>query len=277
MKKRIFTIFGLTIVCVAAIFVASTIDTLGGTSVYAYSSGSPGQMTNSPLDGDNCVSCHSSFALNSGAGTFLITSNIPGTGYVPGTTYTVTAAATGTGTSVKIGFEVTAENASAKKGTIIITDVTRTQGGGNDVTHKTAGTTASAGSNAWQFDWTAPALGTGDVTFYGAFCVTNSAQGDLGDYVNTATYTVIEDTGVSVEEINTVSTISLYPNPAKNYFQLTSTKNVDNVEIFNISGQRVLNQNSSLEKINIEGLSSGVYFVKINGENGTKIEKLTVN
>ncbi|OFY99252.1 MAG: hypothetical protein A3K10_00040 [Bacteroidetes bacterium RIFCSPLOWO2_12_FULL_31_6] len=276
MKKRIFTILGLTIVCAGAIIIASSIDTIGGTSAYAYTSGSPGQMTDSPLDGDNCVSCHSTFALNSGAGTFIITSNIPGSGYIPGTNYTVTAAATGTGSSVKIGFEVTSENATAKKGTIIITDATRTQGGGNDITHKTAGTTASAGSNAWQFDWTAPASGTGDVTFYGAFCVTNSAAGDLGDYVNTTTYTVIEDL-VSVGEINAVSSISLYPNPAKNYFLLTSTKNVDNVELFNLNGQKVLSQNSSLEKINIEGLSSGVYFVKINGENGTKIEKLTVN
>ncbi|PJB13935.1 MAG: hypothetical protein CO118_11135, partial [Flavobacteriales bacterium CG_4_9_14_3_um_filter_32_8] len=90
------------------------------------------------------------------------------------------------------------------------------------------------------------------------------------------TYVAVED-AVGVEEINALSSISLYPNPAKNYFQLSSTKNVDNVELFNLNGQKVLSKNSSLERINIEGLSSGVYFVKINSENGTKIEKLTVN
>jgi len=277
MKKRIFTIFGLTIICVTAIFIAASIDTIGGTSVYAYSSGSPGQMTNSPLDGDNCVSCHSSFALNSGTGTFVVTSNIPGTGYIPGNIYQITVAVASAGTSTKIGFEVTSESAIAKVGTVTITDATRTSGAGSTVTHTASGNVApSAGSNVWQYDWTAPIAGTGTVTFYAAYVVANNAQGDLGDYVNTTTYVAVED-AVGVEEINALSSISLYPNPAKNYFQLSSTKNVDNVELFNLNGQKVLSKNSSLERINIEGLSSGVYFVKINSENGTKIEKLTVN
>jgi hypothetical protein len=273
MKKRIFTIFGLSLICVAVIFIASTIDTLGGTSVYAYTSGSPGQVTGSPMDGADCTDCHSGTAGN---GTVSITSNIPGSGYVPGNTYQVTAAVIGT-SSAKIGFEVTAESTSpfAKVGTIIITDGTRTSGGGSEITHTTAGTTTSAGNNAWQFDWTAPVAGTGAVTFYGSFLISNNNSSTSGDDTKNGTYSVIES-GVGIEKINTLSTISIYPNPATNYIQFSSTKGVKSVEIFDLFGKKLVEENSSLEKINIVELSSGVYVVKMHGDNVTKVQKLTV-
>ena len=110
MKKRIFTIFGLTAVCVGAILIASSIDITGGTSVYARTNGSETYFTGSPGDlvfnGQACDACHSGSAVNSGPGTFAITSTIPGTGYVAGNTYTINYGATGTGTPVKIGCEI---------------------------------------------------------------------------------------------------------------------------------------------------------------------------
>ena len=53
----------------------------------SFSTGSPGGKTGSPTDGVNCTQCH---YAGSGSGA-TITSNIPSTGYVPGTTYTITA------------------------------------------------------------------------------------------------------------------------------------------------------------------------------------------
>ena len=43
------------------------------------------------------------------------------------------------------------------------------------ITHTSSGISTTGDSNSWSFDWTAPASGTGDVTFYGAF---NAANGD---------------------------------------------------------------------------------------------------
>lgn len=68
--------------------------------------GAPAGMTGSPGDGDNCTSCHGGTATTTAS---LITSNIPASGYIPGTTYTITATNSLTG-SGKMGFEVSPQN-----------------------------------------------------------------------------------------------------------------------------------------------------------------------
>ena len=69
----------------------------------------------------------------------------------------------------------------------------------------------------------------------------------------------------------------MYPNPAKNSLTITSTTNpISFVEMYNVLGQRVLNFNfdqSLSEKINISGLNSGMYMVRINQNT---IKKLVV-
>ena len=61
---------------------------------------------------------------------------------------------------------------------------------------------------------------------------------------------------------------SMYPNPTKTNLTIKSTNNpLTQVEIFNVLGQRVLNFNFSesvSENINVSGLNSGMYLVKIN-------------
>ena len=279
MKKNIFTISGLSVVFVVAIFAVSTLTEKGTTKAYAYASSSPGGKTNSPGDVNNCTQCHSG-TLNSGNGTATITSPALASGYVPGQTYTI-GAALSPGMSSKIGFEVTAERDAdnSKTGTIIITDAARTKtvSAGNAITHNAAaGTAATGGSNVWSFDWVAPATGTGAVTFYGAFNAANGNSSSSGDQVYTATFNVIENIGVGVDEINLTSTIQLYPNPATTYFQISSDENIIGVEIFNLNGKKIVEENSYQDKINIEELSSGVYFVSIKTDQGATVEKLII-
>jgi choice-of-anchor B domain-containing protein len=70
---------------------------------------------------------------------------------------------------------------------------------------------------------------------------------------------------------------SLYPNPSENDITITSVDSpISTVEIYNVLGQRVLNRNFSenlSEKIDISGLNSGLYLVKINA---TTIKRLIV-
>ena len=278
--KKIITIFGLSFVFVVAIFAISILTENGTTSAYAFASSSPGGKTNSPGDaGGNCTQCHNG-TLNPGNFTSSITSTGLATGYVAGQTYTINAGITGS-TSNKIGFEATAERDAdnTKTGIIVITDVARTQAisAGTAITHNSsAGTTAASGSNAWSFDWVAPAAGTGPVTFYGAFNVTNGNSSTSGDQVYTATFNVTENTGVGVGEINLASNIQLYPNPATTYIQISSEENISGVEIFNLKGQQILEENSYQDKINIEKLSTGVYFVSIKTDQGVRVEKLII-
>jgi hypothetical protein len=127
------------------------------------SGGSPGARTNSPLDGSNCTDCHTGTASTVND---WITTNIPGTGYVPGQTYEITATGTHGGVQ-KFGFELTAEDGSSKVGSFEITNATETKlvNSDNSVTHTSAGNTPSGDQKSWSVNWTAPSAGTGDVTF----------------------------------------------------------------------------------------------------------------
>jgi len=134
------------------------------TGVMAYPSGSPAGYTGSPGDAHHCQSCHGgSTATVPG----WITSNIPATGYVAGTVYTITATVTGTG---KKGFEVSPQNITGTQlGVLAAGTGSKLVGGTKYVTQSSAGSTT--GTKTWNFTWTAPATGAGTVTFYGAFTV----------------------------------------------------------------------------------------------------------
>lgn len=127
-----------------------------------YPTGAPPAKTGSPGDGSNCTECHGGTATSV---TGWITSNIPAGGYTPGQTYQITATNQLTGTG-KFGFEVSPQNAAGTLlGTLVAGTNSQLVGSNKYVTHTNANTTVSA----WTFNWTAPAAGTGTVTFYGAF------------------------------------------------------------------------------------------------------------
>jgi hypothetical protein len=124
--------------------------------------GAPAAKTGSPGDGSNCTECHGGTATTTAG---QITSNIPASGYVPGTTYQITATNPLTG-SGKMGFEVSPQNAAGTQlGTLVAGAGSKLVGGTKYVTHSNANTT----TNTWTFSWVAPVAGTGQVTFYGAF------------------------------------------------------------------------------------------------------------
>lgn len=163
-------------------------------------SGAPAGRTGSPGDNANCSGCHG------GAGNPIqnspnvsLTSTIPSTGYVPGQTYTVTATATVSGIN-KYGFQVSPQLASGTLvGTLVVTNNTETQlvGSNKYITHRTAGT-AGTGTKTWQFNWTAPAAGTGAFSFYGAF-VSANGSGSSGDGVHLKTLAVVEAANINTQ------------------------------------------------------------------------------
>ncbi len=142
---------------------------------------------NTGADGSTCVSCHSSFALNSGGGNVSI-SGLPTNGYVPNQTYTFSLTINhGTIDRSRWGFSIAARNASnATVGTFSTTN-SNAATNGNELSHNSAPTTAF--SNTYTFDnlkWTAPASGSGanaTVTFYYTGNAANNADGNQGDYI----------------------------------------------------------------------------------------------
>ncbi len=146
-----------------------------------YPGGSPGGYSGSPGDGHNCSisSCHGGSATNV---TGWITSNVPADGYTPGATYTITATATGSG---KKGFEISPQSVSGSLlGVLTHGSGNKLCNGNKAVTHSSS---VSGSSATWTFSWTAPAAGTGSVTFYGAFAVTEPVTKLSTMVVNEAT------------------------------------------------------------------------------------------
>lgn len=157
-NRKLFTFlpFGLLVISLMLM-------SYGGVENGDYPSGSPAGYTGSPGDNKNCTQCH-----NGSASTVAgwITSNIPASGYTPGSTYNITVTVSGSGGK---GFEVSPQNPS---GTLL---GTLTAGTGSHLTgsgkYVTQNSTINSNPATWTFTWTAPAVGTGDVTFYGAFTV----------------------------------------------------------------------------------------------------------
>lgn len=60
------------------------------------------------------------------------------------------------------------------------------------------------------------------------------------------------------------SKISVYPNPAKNFLQISSNENITGVEMFNLIGKKVLGVSSlKNDRIDTSKLSKGVYILKV--------------
>jgi hypothetical protein len=81
--------------------------------------------------------------------------------------------------------------------------------------------------------------------------------------LNLDNVSVTLDATASVQDLAKFS-FNAYPNPAKDIINLSAAKNIDKIEIYSLLGQQVksipLNSNSA--KVNVSGLSKGVYLVK---------------
>lgn len=71
----------------------------------------------------------------------------------------------------------------------------------------------------------------------------------------------------------TYNQITLYPNPATTTLYIGPSNESFNVDIYNISGQKIRTYRSTNE-IGIRDLSSGFYIVKVNFKNKTAIKKI---
>ena len=176
MKKKIFILGSIILIAIL----------LYPTTSNSNSTGSVGGKTGSPTDNSDCTSCHYA-EFPATVSTTHITSNIPSNGYTPGNTYTITTS------SWADGFEITCEEntGNTKTGTFFNTNASSTQlvNNGNAITHTAAGIS----SNTWSFDWEAPSIGTGDITFYGAFIAAGYPGGsNSGDFLTLSTLSISE-------------------------------------------------------------------------------------
>ena len=254
----------LLIPVLLAIF--ATLISAFGTDNTMNPGGSPAGNTNSPGDNQNCSHCMTGTVATV---TGWITSNVPGDGYVPGTTYTITATATGSGNK---GFEISPQDIPGNLiGTLTAGTGNKLVGSGKYVTQSSS---VGGSSATWHFTWKAPTTGVGDVTFYGAFII---------GYANTkvTTLTISQNTvGIAEKEL---SGVSVFPNPAKDHFSVSfshpSSGNVS-MELLSMSGEKIgnlLNDFLGTGQITCSfniSQPAGVYLVQIMAGDQKEIRKV---
>lgn len=241
-------------------------------------SGSPAGRTGSPGDGISCAAsgCHPGTATTQAG---LIISNIPIEGYTPGQTYTITGTITTTG-KTKFGFQISPQNTAGNlKGSLILTNTSATQlvGSGKYITHKSTGTSFPSGTATWSFDWTAPVVGSGDLTFYGAFNSSNNNGSSSGDAISLSSLAVSEaPTGIADIYYNS-NQVLIYPNPVSNKLFITTglagSKNMT-VGIIDVAGKLVKEIASGDGTIDFNDIAKGYYVLKINTPDGVFIKKV---
>lgn len=238
--------------------------------------GAPAGNTGSPADNGSCgtsPACHNNpNPINNPS---LLVSSIPTAGYTPGATYTFIVSFSGTGNK---GFQVSPQRTNGQyMGTLINTTTSgsaRTQIVGTKyITHGIA----QSGANAsWTFNWTAPAAGSGPVTFYGAYIA-----GRFGTHGKTAV-TYQENLSSSVNEIAKNNRLTIFPNPVSDKINLNFNLDANQmvrINVFDITGKNMMKlyegQESAGEHTKsfdlADRLNAGMYFVTL--EKGVK--KLT--
>lgn len=232
MKRKILVLLSVITCLVVALWPNQSAHSNGG--------GAPAGYTGSPneFSGRTCSaggSCHSGGAT---AQTGWVTSTVPACGYTPGQTYSVTVFVTSPGRT-KFGFSASPQKANATQaGTLIAGTGMQLNGSGKYITHTSAGTTQTGtNSRTWTFQWTAPAAGTGTVTFYAAMNATNSSNSSAGDMIYSSNLVLAE----------APTTLSINNSGGTSYCQsspVTLTSNISGGNAWTKDGNPIGTQNS---------------------------------
>lgn len=238
-------------------------------SSYSRPEGAPFGNSGAPADNNRTCArsgCHSGSA-SARAG--MITSNIPSSGYIPGETYEITVSIEQPGIA-KWGFQISPQDLSgAVQGTLTLTDPARTRfiGTGNKyITQTTVGNSGAVNSTSWSFNWTAPSVGSGLVSFYGAVMASNGNGSTSGDQVFTDVLQIEEDLTTSIDDLRNVFSQIVYPNPLDgNVLTLKGFEINSNLVIRDLQGRvfsSIKIESSEDFNVVLNNLPQGVYFVQ---------------
>ncbi|MBK6523968.1 MAG: T9SS type A sorting domain-containing protein [Sphingobacteriaceae bacterium] len=292
MKNKI-----LSISFIACLFICASY-----TTAYKKTSGAHPGSTGAPLD-QTCaqLGCHTDaqVILNAVNNNTLIFSSVDSS-YIPGATYNITVQVQGSASlpTAKFGFEigVLKDSDSLNIGQFVITDVARTQiithSIATDlrysVTHKTAGTTATATNfNSWVLNWTAPPVNEGNITFWYATNCTNNNGEETGDRIYLHSFQIHPDPAASVKEIADEYELKVFfdretNNIAINY-DLKGNRNVQ-LSVFDVAGKAIhtgtqaKQSGTQRQKINLgSNYAKGTYLVQLQINDQKVTKKLIVN
>jgi Zn-dependent metalloprotease len=144
--------------------------------------------------------------------------------------------------------------------------------------------TTNPGANTWDFgDGKTSNIGNPSHLYLqnGTYTITLNVDNGCGTDSISKTVTIGQATGIKTAEDD--SNIGLYPNPTGGiaYIDLNDARNFDRLSIYDFTGKQVqemkLNFNTKLVKINLAGMSNGIYLIRLYSDNDYKELKLILN
>ncbi|MCB0704801.1 MAG: T9SS type A sorting domain-containing protein [Saprospiraceae bacterium] len=127
-------------------------------------------------------------------------------------------------------------------------------------------------SNTFEVSWTAPAEGTGDITFYSCGNGVNGNDDDSGDSAAKTQLTITEGSGsVSAKDVPDEPSFDLFPVPATEMIYLDLPASLSGnvqISILDLSGRAITSakyviQENERQAINISALPLGLYFIRV--------------
>ncbi|MCD4792076.1 MAG: T9SS type A sorting domain-containing protein [Bacteroidales bacterium] len=115
-----------------------------------------------------------------------------------------------------------------------------------------------------------------NLMFRGAYRVDGTAEHDIHLKV------ILKEESDVVLAVNDVDNIdiSIYPNPARDFINISSSSNIESVVVYDVAGRVIIEIDTmtpshriNKSKLNISNLNSGIYFVKISGNFGVVVER----
>lgn len=81
---------------------------------------------------------------------------------------------------------------------------------------------------------------------------------------------------VGIDNVNSTTSFEVYPNPAHETVNVSTTMDVQKVEIMNYLGQVIFSQNTTNNNftLNVANYADGVYFIRLSGNDGIATQKL---
>ncbi len=239
--------------------------------------------------------CHGSAATSTITATIeLDSAGVAKTQYKPGVTYTVkiTGNNGSSTTFTKYGFQLTSIKGAASAATVsnagtwstTVPTGTHLQAPGTytliTIAEHSAPITMSGTSFSQSFTWTAPATGTGTISFWGAAnFVNNDGRANAPDFWNTGSLVVTEMPASTTSIASTATgSFKAFPNPVNNTLNLefgNTEAGAYSVNVFDMSGKCISNQNidatsaNYVTSLNTSNWTAGIYNVVLEN-NGTR-------
>ena len=269
------SLYAITLVLITGMYMLSSLPAT------SKKSSPPAGNCGDPLTNVTCAKsgCHSGSAIVNDS-KFTITLDgqpLAGFSYVPGTTYAMNVVVDNGGTSPIYGFQLCALKAgNATAGTLAVTNISNTKVSTLSGIQYMGHNAANANNN-WTFNWTAPAAGTGNVTFYYSGVSGNGNNSDSGDMIYKSSATISELVS-AVNEWNNVQQLQVYPNPVQDrlYVSWEQVETEDlRIHILSAEGKVCLSEKvqGAQAAISVAGLSTGIYFLQMTNGKDSRIQK----